>query len=323
METYQLDVLDKKILNYINLNVRASYSQIAKNVRSSKENVNYRINRLIERRIIKEFITILGLGYWASKILIQFKQMNPEKEKEMINYLSNHNNVTWLTSCSGNWDLVFVIMAQDPKHFSEIFNKIMEKLGEHIREYKMATSIGSQTYGHTYILNSIKESKRIKRNDFKQLNLDSKDKKILTALLKSARIKFIDIHRKTNIPIDTIKYRISKMEKDQIIKRYRLILDSSKLGYNRYELFIRSVNLNQELIKRFEEYAERTPEVEHFGRFTGNWDIEFTIHLKNNDKLREFILNLKSLFGDHIQSIESIILFDTIKYTYLPEEIIN
>ncbi len=317
----KLDLLDKKIINALNIDVRSSYSSIAKKVRSSKEVVNYRIKRLLSEGIIKEFVTIFGLGYWAYKILIQFEKITPQEEKDIVNYLSKHPNTNWVTPCSGNWDLVFAVMAKDPAHFDKALRDILSKIGKYLQNYKLSTSIGSQTFGHTHILGTVKGMKKIKRNVGVALDFDVKDKKIAKILHKNARARLTEISLKTKIPVDTIKYRIKKMEDNGIIRRYRLILDPSKLGYNRYEIFIRCVNLTDNIIQKFKEYGKQNPNIEYFSRCVGSWDIEYTVHFKTNEELRTFDLDIKKEFGEFIKNFESITLFETYNFIYFPEEL--
>jgi len=171
------------------------------------------------------------------------------------------------------------------------------------------------------ILGSVKEPKKIKRNVLSELNFDEKDKKIARILHRNSRAKLIDIYKATKIPIDTIKYRIKKMEKNSIIKRYRLILDTSKLGYHRYEIFLRCIHLSDKVISKFKEYAKQNSNIEFFSKCVGSWDIEFTAYFKTSKELRNFILEVKQEFGEYIQKFETITLFETYNFVYLSEEL--
>ena len=51
----KLDAFDRKILEELIENSREQVSTIAKKVRLRRENVNYRINRLVRLGLIKEF----------------------------------------------------------------------------------------------------------------------------------------------------------------------------------------------------------------------------------------------------------------------------
>lgn len=322
MASKRLDLLDKKIISALNQNIRATYSEIAKKTRSSKEVVNYRIKRLVDEGIIGHFVTIFGLGYWSYKILIQFENISSQDEKELLKFLTDHHDINWLTPCSGNWDLVFAIMAKNPAHFEKIWREIQIKIGKFILDYKMSISVGSQTFGHTYVLKSVKEDKasNLKPREH-MIELDDKDKKIAKILHGNARAKLTEISAKTKIPVDTVKYRIKRMEESNIIKRYRLILNPEKMGYNRYEVFIRGSNLTGKTLLKFKEYCKQNPNVEYFCVCVGSWDIEMTVHFKTNTELRKFVIDVKNEFGNHIKSFETISLFNTVNFIYFPEEL--
>ena len=66
-----LDNLDKRIIYELDLNARATVSEIAKKVRKSKETVNFRLNRLLDHQVIKGFVTIINtqkMGWFYQKV---------------------------------------------------------------------------------------------------------------------------------------------------------------------------------------------------------------------------------------------------------------
>jgi DNA-binding Lrp family transcriptional regulator len=315
----ELDALDKKVLSALNRDVRMSLTQIAKEARTSKEVVHYRIHRLLERGILKEFITVFNLNYWAHKVIVQFQNISAEEEEGVITYLVAHPNTDFVSPCSGNWDLVFAIMAKDPAHFEQVLREITTRIGKYIHDYRVGTSVGGYTFGHNYLLRQVHE---VKPPVPKQHHaIDEKDIGIMRVLRTDARAKLTEISAKTGIPADTVKYRIKQLREQRIIKRYRLILDSRKLGYTRYEMFIRCTHLSDALVNRFVEYAKQHPNVEYLGRCVGSFDFTLTVHLKQSSELREFVLEIKKEFGKEIQNFESVTLFSTLKYTYEPEEL--
>ena len=54
-----MDKIDKKILNELIVNSRIQLSKLGKNVRLSRENVYYRIQNMIKKKIIKDFVTFI------------------------------------------------------------------------------------------------------------------------------------------------------------------------------------------------------------------------------------------------------------------------
>jgi len=78
-----LDLKDRKILYYLDINSRQSNSDIAKKVGLSKEVVNYRIKRLEKEGIIKGYYTVLDfykLGYISVRVYLKLIDTSPKKE---------------------------------------------------------------------------------------------------------------------------------------------------------------------------------------------------------------------------------------------------
>ena len=78
----KLDLIDKKILNQLDLNSRQSDSEIGKKIRQSKQVVNYRIKKLLENGIITAFyphINIANLGYSMHKFYLQLRNISKTK----------------------------------------------------------------------------------------------------------------------------------------------------------------------------------------------------------------------------------------------------
>jgi DNA-binding Lrp family transcriptional regulator len=318
----KLDMLDKRIIAVLNRDPRLPFSAIAKKVRSSKEVVNYRVKRLMSKGVISRFVTSFDLGSWPYKTLIQFEKISAEEEKNLIGFLENHPNTQWITPCSGHWDLVLSIMAKDPHEYDRTMREIIRKSGKHFHDYKFSIQTSTKVFAHKYLLgkSTAEVGKKILG---KSVELDDKDAPIAAMLQKDARTKLADISTKTGIPIDTVKYRIKRMMDSGVIKYFRMILNPSRIGYQRYAIFIRCVNLSEKTVMRFEEYARQNPNIIFYGRCVGGWDVEFTAYLKSNDDLRHLMFDIKKEFSDHIKKAESINLFATQKYNYRPSEVLN
>ena len=60
------------------------------------------------------------------------------------------------------------------------------------------------------------------------MNINEKDRKILDVLKKNAKLTTSQISKKTNIPITTVHNRIKKLEQQEIIKGYTIVLNQEK-----------------------------------------------------------------------------------------------
>lgn len=68
--------------------------------------------------------------------------------------------------------------------------------------------------------------------DFNIAGLDELDLQILDTLVKDSRTPYLEIARQCHVSGGTIHVRMKKMEDLGIIKGTKLIIDSSKLGYD-------------------------------------------------------------------------------------------
>ena len=105
-----LDAKDRKILYELDINSRHSNSEIAKKVGLSKQVVGFRIKRLIQEGIISSFYTVIDiskLGFTIHKNFLRLQNLTKEKENELITFLKANQNVVWVVSCDGKYDLAF------------------------------------------------------------------------------------------------------------------------------------------------------------------------------------------------------------------------
>jgi len=88
--------------------------------------------------------------------------------------------------------------------------------------------------------------------------LDIKDKKILYQLDLNCRQSNSQIGKKVGLGRDVVAYRINKMEEEGIIENYWSVIDTFKLGYNVFRIYINfqyiTSDIKNEIIKYFVDY---------------------------------------------------------------------
>ena len=100
-----LDAKDLAILRILDQDVRASFTEIGRKTRLSKEVVQYRIKKLEEEKIITGYWTFIKyLQGTVYKVLIKNRNLAGQKEKEFIEFVRNHKIVSWFAKTQGNFD---------------------------------------------------------------------------------------------------------------------------------------------------------------------------------------------------------------------------
>ena len=105
---FNIDFKDRKIIYELDWNSRAPLSEIGRRVRLSKPVVKYRIDRLYENGIIRNFHTVINtglLGYKPIRFNFTYQYKTPEIENNIIKYFMTNKNVWRIISIKGRYDL--------------------------------------------------------------------------------------------------------------------------------------------------------------------------------------------------------------------------
>src|SRR3989344_3374548 len=100
----KLDAYDKRILELLLENSRESLNVVARKVRLSRENVDYRIKRLVREELIRDFITVfdtkkLGLKYYV--VFLELVNLDDVVERKMLNHLKESKHACWIGTSAG------------------------------------------------------------------------------------------------------------------------------------------------------------------------------------------------------------------------------
>ncbi len=117
--------------------------------------------------------------------------------------------------------------------------------------------------------------------------IDEKDLKILEILRENARTPLTDIAEKLGVSESMIRKRVKSLENEGVIKRYTVVVDPAKLGYNSVSF----VGLDVEPTHFLDVAIKMTefPEVKFVATSTGDHMIMTEIWLKDGRALGSFI----------------------------------
>lgn len=122
--------------------------------------------------------------------------------------------------------------------------------------------------------------------------LDLKDRKILYQLDINSRQSNSEIGKKVHLNKQVVDYRIKRLQKEGIIKQFTTVIDSYKLGYSKYKLYLSLENTNQSILQRIIEFLEKHPKTEWVATCSGKYDIIVGFFVKDvyefHDALKEF-----------------------------------
>lgn len=125
--------------------------------------------------------------------------------------------------------------------------------------------------------------------------IDNIDKQLLDVLRDNSRLSFADLGRKINLSPSAVRERVQKMEVSGIIKKYNILIDNKKLGYD-LEAFI-LLKVFQGQLKHVIEKIKDFPEIKEAHRITGNQNLHLKVIIKDQLSLQK-LLDQLMIFGD-------------------------
>lgn len=152
-----------------------------------------------------------------------------------------------------------------------------------------------------------------------ELNLDLKDRKILYQLDVNARQTNSTIAKKVALSKDAVGYRIKNLEKQGIIRGYRAVVDTSKLGYLFYRVLLNLMDMQTDKLIKLIKFLENQKNVWWIAKLDGSWNFVFAIWVKSNKEFLEFYDNLCLEFRENIKErlICPVVSYKNISKRYL------
>jgi DNA-binding Lrp family transcriptional regulator len=320
----QLDLKDRKILYELDLNCRQSNVQIGKKVGLSKEVVKYRINRMQNEGILSYFWTAINtykLGYEVIRIYISFQDVSSKIKDEIIQYFINSKNAWAVISLTGEVDLDVILWIKDFNEFYRFWNITLEHFGNYFGHHTISTLNNVIAYKKKYLL--LNENENIDGEYYRMssggntFRIDKEDYELLNEIAMNARISLIDLATKLRCSSQTVSYKINNLIKKDIIKAFRVDVNISKIGFEKFGLCI---YLKDHSKKRLiQESIKNNPYLEYIDEAIGWADLQFELIVENMSKLLLIAEEFNTKFPGAIRKQTFIMAQKYHKERWLPE----
>lgn len=154
------------------------------------------------------------------------------------------------------------------------------------------------------------------------IKLDLKDRRLLYELDNNSRQSCSKIGKKIGLSPEVINYRIKRLEKENIITQYQLIVNLAKLNILQFKICLSLQHIKSDLLIKLIEELKKMNSIKWVVSTKGNWDLILSLEtdsVENIDKLKNHIL---TKFGNHINKKALSILVEAQTYNrdYLIED---
>ena len=318
-----IDLKDRKILYELDLNARQSDAAIGRKVDLSKDVVNRRIRKLIEKGVIKYFYTIVDatrLGYISGRFIIKFQHDTPEKEIEMINLLISKPYTWWIGRIEGQRDLCFTIWAKDTYDLYDIIREIQQEFKWLIKDFVPGIYAKFYQYRRAYLLNKQTDNSKPVITCFREVaDFDQTDINLLKIIAADARIPTTDIASRLHVTSDTVRMRLKKLIDKKIIQGFRAALDLRNLGYLWYKIQLDLEDVSK--ISNIIHYAHSHPNIVYAYEVIGGYDLELELEVENYEQFKKILNEIRNRFSKEIRYCDHFLFSEEFKIIYMPKTV--
>lgn len=317
----EIDNLDRKILHCLDKNSRQSASEIAKKLRVHKNVVNFRINKLVKNKVVKQFVAMISptvLGLIPCKFYLQFQNFTDKKEEHLLKFIQRFP-LYWAARTSGRWDFIFGVMVESLEKLNEIKKELIGKFGEDITNKTISILVEAPHYYRNYLSDEKDYKVKYWVKQEKKQEIDETDLKILRILANNSRTPIVEISEKVGANVKTIISRIKNLEKGGVIYDYRISLNLEKMGYEFYKCFISLKSYNEPEYKKLLDYFKEHENIIHVVECVGEWDLEPEFEIESFDKFQKTLREIRNKFSGIVKNIETINILQESSYTCLPD----
>lgn len=146
------------------------------------------------------------------------------------------------------------------------------------------------------------------------MKLDLKNKKLLYELDNNSRQSCSKIGKKIGLSSEVVNYRIKRLEKENIITKYQLIVNLSTLNILQFKICLSFQHIKSDELNSIIEEFKKIDSIKWMVSCQGNWDLILSLEtdsIENIDKLKN---NILTRFGNHINKKALSILVEAQTY---------
>ena len=316
-----IDRKDRRILLELDGDSRRSYSSLAQRLRLPVETVRYRVQNLLERRLILNFFAVIDggkLGFYYYKVFLKLHNVSEAHVAKVIEFLVSNETVNWVVRVEGSYDLGFTIRVPHPIALSAFIDDLRARYRTYLHSWILSINIKMDFLSRTYLLDRARKQMKIGAYSAHDspYPLDRPDTLILAELARNSRAAAAEIARKTGLSDDSVLQRIQRMQKDKVIVRYGLVLNNEALGQVNYYVLIYLNKLSHERRESFFSYCTSKSNIVYIIKALGEWDFEISVEAASVDDYRELMMDLTTKYSDIIRDYNGMMVRTIHKYTY-------
>lgn len=320
-KSYKLDKRDREILYALSLNARTPLSEIAKQVKLSKQVVSYRLRNLEQEGIIEGYFAIVNiyrLGIAHYRVHLRYQNMTHADEEKLLGFIAKHPGVSWVIQLDGDLDLAYIVWATSITEFEKTFDDINARFGHLFKEKHFSVGTRLYHYKHKFLVDRDDFTEIIIQGDKVATPLDALDLKIVQYLSRNGRAPLLEIAEKFSASPKAIGKRLQDLMAEHIILGFDVKINYRKLGYSHAKIMINLHDTSPKAIQKIINYLKSLRNVIYITKPVGLYDIEFEVLIDDTAQFHEILSDLRYTFSTNIKNFNTVFVYYQPKTHRLP-----
>lgn len=306
----KLDLLDKKIICYLDLDSRQSATSLAKKLKASKETVNFRIKRLLKNGVIKGFYPMVDnslIGKFFFKIFISFKEIKASRRNDILDFFASHPFMSQVLLLEGKYDVQLFFIAKENNDLMKFMASMNSFCGTELQRKEILIVDSLYRFNQKFLFSG-DESKTVEVSFVKKdYTFDETSWKVLQEISNDARISVLDIAKNLDISSQLVQYHLKKLVKDKVILSNHVAINYDQLDMQHYHLTFQ-VN-DHEVINKMIQYFDHRKKSIFATTMVGHYDFSSEIVVKDKEELRKFVDDLLEEFSEKIIELDVFLIY--------------
>ena len=317
MENIAIDVVDGKLIYLLGKNSRTSYTALAKTLRTSREMVAFRVERLKKRGVIRGCtanVNFHRFGKYSFHILVKTQGMKHAEQAE--SFLNAHPKITSVQLVFGRWDYIILARTSTLEEFSTLIDEMLASLPmlAEVRHSLILDEVGpgwGVLIPARHPLPSLPKDRIAFTSEFShraksgQAMIDDIDELLLLALGEDARTSILQLADKTGITYRTAQRRIARLIEDGVIESFDIRGSLTPLGFSRRTVLVKAVNVSKNA-SRIRTFLCSLRECSRYWQLLGENQLAINIYTKSTADFQGTLRKLQDFFGEDLRGIESV-----------------
>lgn len=315
----KLDKYDERLVEKLSENARKSTTQIARELRLAKETTHYRIKRLQDQGVIQGFHAIINASSFGNhyfQVLLQLHKATKEDESTIVEYLRSQDSCANVQLLNGEYDVSCLLIHSNPGDVRQFVTRFNKRFGTLISEKTIHLIIKSHNFPIKLLPNGQTSRDAFYHGAPGERELDEIDHHILKSLTLDARAKSTDIAKAAGCDPQVVRYRIRKLEKDNILVGYSSTVDMTRLGKEIKQVFI-MLNDPRATAGIIEFFASTQTIVTAY-QLLGTYDLSVEIYVDNDLHLKRIMDEFRKNFLEKYVRFEVVRVYKNYKTSWSP-----